>query len=277
MIHWTHLRPEIWIVDNASTDDSVQIITDQCPHVHLVRNLDNLGFAGGTNRGIVQALAMGDSPILLLNNDAFISEEDICELLMTLRQETHVGVVGPLIFDALDQSHLLSAGGKNPVLHHYPRWDQVPNRKVVFPVDYVLGTAALVRAEVFRQVGLLDEEYFFIAEFADFCQRVRQHGYTTVTNARSRAFHDLGRSLHYRDTLYVYYTVRNRFLFIRKFYPGLRIPLTVFWGVYSLALALRLQVGRRALTARSVRLGLVDGLRGRFGGQNERVLAALAG
>lgn len=273
---WERLKPAIWVVDNASSDDSPEAIERQCPNVHLICNDDNLGFAGGTNRGVAASLAAGDSPIFLLNNDASIAEEDVIRLYETLQQDERIGLVGPLIYDAEQKECLLSAGGKNPVLHHHPRMMRVPQGKTVFAVGYVLGTAALVRAEVFRRVGLLDEGYFFIAEMADFCRRARQHGYATVNDARARAFHALGRSSAFRDTLYVYYIVRNRFLYIRKFYKGLRMPLIGFWTLYSLVLGAKLRLEGNSITARAVLLGLGDGLRGRYGGQNERVLAELA-
>ena len=270
---WQHLRPTIWVVDNDSADDSVQIISHACPDAHLIANATNLGYAGGNNQGVKAALSAGNALILLLNNDASVDESDISRLLNTLGKDQRIGIIGPPLFDANEKDRLLTAGGKNPVLNHHSHILKLaPDEPPVRTVDYVPGTVLLARAEVFRTVGLLDEDYFFNTEVADLCMRARRHGYLSAIDTRARAFHALDhRPSGIRETLYVYYFVRNRFLFIRKFYRGRRIPLTLFWGLYSLALYLKLNVNEKPSMARAVRLGLADGLRGRFGGQNERV------
>jgi GT2 family glycosyltransferase len=271
---WEHLHPIIWVVDNGSIDGSAEIISRKCPHVRLIRNATNQGFAGGNNRGIVEALAVGDTPILLLNNDAFIEEEDVVRLFKTLQENKRIGFIGPLIFDADEKDRLLVAGGQDPVLHHHSHILNLSPGGPIRIVDYVPGTVLLGRSELFRTVGLLDEDYFFNVEVADLCMRARQHGYIIAIDTRTRAFHAVHRRpSNLRETLYIYYFIRNRFIYIRRFYKSLGIPLTCFWGFYSLALSLKLQVQGNPATARAVRLGLVDGLHGRFGGQNERVLA----
>jgi len=271
---WKHLQPVIWIVDNASTDNSIEVIRRECPQVHLIRNATNLGFAGANNRGIVEALAAGDMPILLLNNDALVEEESVIRLLNTLQSDNRIGIIGPLIFDADKRDKLLVAGGKNPVLNHHSHILKLEPGELVRTVDYIPGTVLLGRSELFRTVGLLDEDYFFNVEVADLCMRARRHGYVSVIDTRARAFHAVSRRpSRLREILYTYYFIRNRFIFIRKLYKGLKIPLTCFWGLYSLALLLKLQLRGNSATARAVRLGLADGLQGRWGGQNERVLA----
>jgi hypothetical protein len=269
---WERVEPQIWVVDNGSVDDSAECIARECYGVHLICTEFNLGFAGGNNRGIVEALANSDAPILLLNNDASIAEEDIIRLLDTLQANRQIGFVGPLLFDAEREDMLLSAGGRDPLHHHTHIYD-LPAGPVQV-TDYVPGTVIIGRAEVFRKVGLLDEDYFFTMEVADLCIRARQHGYLSAIDTRAHAFHDLGRSSELREALHTYYIIRNRFLFIRKFHHKRRFWLYGFWGLYSLALALKVSLERKPDTAQAMWMGLVDGLQGRFGGQNERVLSA---
>ena len=135
------------------------------------------------------------------------------------------------------------------------------------------GTVVVVRSEVFRTVGLLDEAYFFASEVADLCMQAGQQGYFSAIETRARAYHDLGRSSELRDTLHTYYIIRNRFLLIRKFHARQRLLYYAFWTAYSLALSLKVQLSGGPATARAIRLGLLDGLGGRFGGQNERALS----
>jgi GT2 family glycosyltransferase len=146
--------------------------------------------------------------------------------------------------------------------------------KPILTVEYIPGTAILCRAEVFRNVGLLDEDFFFSAEVADLCLRAGQQGYPSIVDTQARAYHTLSRSSKLRDTLHTYYIIRNRFILLRNHHRW-NVWLYGFWTLYSLALALKLQFSGKTHTARSVYLGLLDGLLGRFGGQNERVLAAI--
>lgn len=273
---WRKIRPIIWVVDNGSTDDSADVIASKCPHVRLIRNPANLGFAGGNNRGIHEALSASSRPILLLNNDAHIEEADVILMLETLQSDPYIGFVGPLLF-ADRENRLLAAGGRNPVLHHHSHVPALKPGPPIREVDYVVGTVIFVRPEVFYQVGLLDEAYFFSMEVADLCMRARRKGYVSVVDTRARAYHNLHRSSHLRETLHTYYIIRNRFLFIRKFYSNIRIPLAGFWALYSLALYLKLRLVRKPAAARAVWLGLTDGLRGRFGEQNERVASLCPG
>lgn len=274
---WERIQPTILVVDNGSADGSSEAISRECPEVHLVRCPTNLGFAGGNNRGIGEALSMGDAPILLLNNDAWVGQSDVIRLLETLQANERIGLIGPLLFDAAHRDRLLAAGSKDPARHHHSHHRELPAGGPVHIVECVPGTVIVGRAEVFRTVGLLDEDYFFSSEVADLCLRARQHGYLSAIDTRARAFHDLGRSSELRDTLHAYYIVRNRFLLIRKFHRRWRALFYGFWTLYSLALSLKTRLSGRPDTGRAVWLGLIDGLRGRFGGQNERVLPLCSG
>ena len=274
---WKRLRPEIWVVDNASTDGSLQAISRGFPGVHLIRNSTNLGFGGGNNRGILGALSIADVPVLLLNNDAWIEETDAIRLIETLQADERLGFVGPLLFDAKQRDRLLAAGGKNPARHHHTHIERLPSGGPIHIVECVPGTVILIRDKVFREVGLLDVDYFYSSEVADLCLRARQHGYMSAIDTRARAFHALGRSSRFRDTLYAYYIVRNRFLLVRKFDQKRKLLFYGIWTLYSLALAVKELLNGRLPAARAIRLGLVDGLRGRSGGQNKRVLAIASG
>ena len=271
---WQRLCPTTWVVDNASEDGSAEIIAQACPDVQLIRNSVNLGYAGGNNQALVKALAQSDAPLLLLNNDAVIDEDNVMKLLEILSVQPQIGFVGPLLFDTRQKDHLLTAGGQNIILHLSSHINQADTAETVKIVDYVPGTVMLGRAEAYRRIGLLDAAYFFSGELPDLAERARRQGILSAVNTEVRAYHAVDRSSKFRSTLYTYYIVRNRFLFIRKF-GGPRKPFFYsFWMLYSLALALKVRFAGQRQTAKSVWLGLLDGLSGRFGGQNERILAA---
>lgn len=263
-------KPSIWVVDNGSKESSWEHLSRDYPGVHLMASPANRGFAGGNNLGVAAAMDSGAEAILFLNNDASMAGSSLSSMLSTLVSDTRIGVVGPTLWDG---EKLLSVGGRDiaryDVTHVRPA--QVP--RGVLDVDYVSGTVALVQRKIFEEVGMLDEDYFFGGEMADLCLRARRQGFRCVTDLGARATHDLSRSSETRETLHVYYIFRNRFLYIRKHYPGAKARLYTLWALRG-ARAVTIDLAKGNFRrARAVWLGVLDGLQGRFGGQNDRVLA----
>jgi GT2 family glycosyltransferase len=247
-----------------------------------------------------------DAPILLLNNDASIQEQDLLQLAATLERHSdgasrhsdgasrhsdgasrhsdgaRCGFVGPLLFDMNKKEKLLSAGGIDIARHIHTHIRQLdadggtPAGEPVREVAYVPGTAVLISPRVFRTVGLFDPDYFFSGEMADLCERAKQHGYRSVIDTRARAHHAQHDVSNLRETLYTYYSLRNRFLFISKHRRPQRIPLYCLWTFYDLGMALQAILQNRPQITRAICLALLDGLRGQFGGQNKRVLATMS-
>jgi GT2 family glycosyltransferase len=269
---WQDLSSQVWVVDNGSEDGGAERIARAHPYVRLIRSRFNRGFAGGNNLALVETLEAGCEQVLLLNNDATIDVESVATLLETLRSRPDIGIIGPTVWDSDRPQVLLSAGGTDMARNLVSHILEPPSDGELRLVAYVPGTCVLIRTAVLHAVGLLDEDYFFGGELADLCERARRHGLASAVDGRAQAYHRIDRSSELRHSLHIYYVLRNRFLFIRKFYAGKRLVLFSLWlayGAYLAALALAHGQRRRA---RAVLLGLVDGLRGRFGGQNERVL-----
>ncbi|MDD5676885.1 MAG: glycosyltransferase family 2 protein [Kiritimatiellae bacterium] len=277
---WKQIAPDIWVVDNASQDGSRDLIPKQCPAAHVLASDINLGFAGGNNMALRQILSRYPSErrdrdcVLLLNNDAAISEDQVQHLLAELDAYPRFGIVGPLLDERRDQKQVFTAGGRDIARHIGTRHEEkaadlsaLMAAHRLLDVDYVPGTVALVRAEVFRTVGLFDEDYFFSGEMADFCRRAGVQGHASAICSRALATHEPGGGA--RSTLYRYYTLRNRFLYIRKFYPSQRARYACLWSAVALAMTIRsLALGRPA-EARAAWRALGDGLAGRFGNRNE--------
>ncbi len=269
---WENIAARIWVVDNASADGSAEQIAQAHPGVRLIRCDSNLGFAGGNNAALRQVLETNRDAVMLLNNDALIDQDSVAALLETLQAHPEIGIVGPTLWDSEHPDVLLSAGGADMarnVVSHIRR--PLPAGQIR-TVDYVPGTCVVIRAQVLGQVGLLDEAYFFGGEVADLCARARQQGFSSAIAGRARAVHCVSRSSEMRHTLHAYYVLRNRFLFIRKFHRQEMWPLFAMWSGYGIYLCASALAHRQRQRARSILLGLADGLRGRFGGQNERVL-----
>jgi len=286
MKKWKYLQPHIYVVDNGSTDDSVQKISIEFPDVELILNGINVGFSGGNNaalRKIIDSKPNDDIHppppfLLLLNNDAFVEEKDLAVLIESLAANSDVGVTGPLIFEDNAFEKLLSAGGLDPAQNGRTYWagsaaeDYVARMKNPYEVDYVSGTVALLRSSVVREVGLFDEEYFFSCEMADLCERIKRRGYLCTINPGVNACHDMHSSGKYRDTLYLYYSLRNRFLFIRKFRREKITRLFCYWVLVGGKGMLKALLTGKFATVRAIALALRDGVFGRYGGGNELFL-----
>ena len=270
---WQSVSLRIWVVDNASSDDSVARIQTEFPHINFIRSDQNRGFAGGNNLALAAILDSNDSEmVLLLNNDATVAEPELRKLLGWLEMRPDLGVLGPALWNAQFPERLLSAGGRDVVRYVVSHWRDLPAEPDVRVVDYVPGTCVLIRAAVLRDVGLLDEDYFFAGEVADLCRRARQAEWVCAVDTAARAEHHLARSSEIREQLHIYYVLRNRFIFIRKFYAHQRWRWFAFWTGYGLYVALSALVHRQWRRARAIVLGVWDGLRGHYGGQNARIL-----
>lgn len=272
---WTRIKPQIIVVDNASANGDAQVIAQSCPNIQLIASEVNLGFAGGNNLGIRASLKTGDLPILLLNNDAFIGENDVIRLLETLQTHPNIGIIGPPLYDKEHNDRLLSAGSKNPARHHHSHNHHLKLEPPVQIVECVPGTIIIFRADVFKRVGLLDETYFFASEIADSCLRSAACDLFSAIDIRAKGFHRLSRSSKYRSTLYPYYIIRNRFLLVRKFHHKWRLLFYIFWGFYGFIIAVKAYFSGKSAMARAIKLGTLDGLAGRFGNQNQRILSLI--
>ncbi len=269
---WDMPGKRIWIVDNGSRPEDVRALAEVSGDgVQVIFSAVNRGFAGGNNLALQQALDAGCGAVLLLNNDAQAGADAIGQLWRTLNDRAEIGIVGPVLVDAADPRRVLSAGGKDIARHLASHRSDVPPPGQVRLVDYVPGTCVMIRADVLRAVGLLDEDYFFGGEMADLCARARQKGWHSAVDGSAVVRHAVDRSALIRHRVHIYYVIRNRFLYVRNFYPQSRWGLFTAWTAYSLyAAALAVLRGDLA-HARAIGLGCLDGWRGRFGGQNARV------
>lgn len=277
---WTTLSPEIWVVDNASEDQSRQKIPQEYPEIHFIPSNQNRGFAGGNNLALKQILMQDFDATLLLNNDTVIAEKDVLKMIETLKVHKSLSIVGPLLYSTANDNTPISIAGRDIATHMNTRkyisksdLSNLSTKDNLYHVDYVPGSAALIRTELFRSVGLLDEAYFFSGEIADFCERIKKAGYFCAIETSAQAIHPIHSSHPLRSTLYLYYNLRNRFLFIRKFRPQQLFFLSAFWYAVGLAMIIGALARFRFIQARAVWLSLIDGVSKRYGNQNDRVLS----
>lgn len=237
---------EVIVVDNGSTDDSVEEIRKQCQDVKILRNEKNLGFAEGNNVGIKYALENGADYVMVLNNDTQVDKNLITELLKAMEQNKTIGIAGPKIYFAKGFEYhrhryketelgkvIWYAGGiidwRNVYAFHrgvdevdYGQYDKAEE------TDFVSGCCMIVRREVFEKIGFFDPKYFLYFEDNDFCQRAKKASFKVYYIPQAILWHKNASSSEKPGSqIHLYYQTRNRFLFGLKF-SSLRSKLALF-------------------------------------------------
>jgi N-acetylglucosaminyl-diphospho-decaprenol L-rhamnosyltransferase len=197
-------RVEVVVVDNASHDGSPEAAIRERPDMNLIRNRTNRGFAAAANQGI----AASSAPfVLLLNPDAEIVGGTLAALVKVARERPGAGAVGalvrnpngsiqpsarrvPRLGEALGHAFLGPLIPSNPFTRSYTMagWDRSSEREV----EWVSGSAMLLRREAIEQVGAFDEGYFMYVEDVDLCTRLRRHGWKVVFSPELQVVHQIG-------------------------------------------------------------------------------------
>jgi GT2 family glycosyltransferase len=188
---------QIVLIDNASIDGSVGMVRQNFPQIHVIVNKENLGFSKGNNQGIDIALEANAKQVLLLNNDIEIKESSWLEtLLEILNSDEKIGVVGCKLLFA--NGKIQHAGGCIRLRGAYHIGEHEEDRgqyDKVTSVDYVTGAALLIKSEVIRKIGLLDEGFTpLYCEDTDWCVRAQYCGYTVIYSPNPTLIHHCGSS-----------------------------------------------------------------------------------
>lgn len=264
--------PPEWVivVDNGSQPDPREGLVAARADVRVLRQAQNLGFAGGCNAGIRAALALGAEAVLLLNNDAIAEPELVAELVAGLESGERVGAAGgkTLTDESPPRIHAAySVLTFNAPLVRVEGWlePRIERFGDERDVDSVSGGAMLLRAEALRDVGLLDEEFFAYHEDVDWCLRARARGWRIRYRPKAIIHHRMHASTGggYQSPI-VYLSARNAVRVARRHGSAAQIARFAAFTLASLVreLPYRLRHGQQRGYALRLR-GLWDGLTGR--------------
>jgi GT2 family glycosyltransferase len=194
---------EIIIVDNGSTDGTGEAVSVGFPHVILLRNETNRGFAAAVNQAWRRA---GGEIILLLNSDTRVLPGKMTRILGFMQDNPNVGAAGPaLVYEDMSPQRSFASIPSltqeivprfllefvSPARHGGKTWGSVHPE----PVDSLIGAALVMRRSVLEAVGGFDERFFFFLEETDFCKRVRQHGWQVIFFPSARIVHYQGKTV----------------------------------------------------------------------------------
>ena len=225
------------VVDNGSTDSSVQAVRARHPEVAIVQNAENLGFAEGNNRGIAQSLRSNAQYALLLNNDTEVGPRILQALVKAAEAMPGAGIFGPKIYFHAEPDTIWYAGGywdkgsltfneRGAGLKDEGQFAQLEE------TEWVIGCAMFIRADVFRRIGLLEPSFFLNNEEIDFCSRARRAGIRCAYVPDAVVWHKVSRSFGGdRSPMKEYFSARNRLL----------------WAARNASLKLRLRIHAKTL------------------------------
>lgn len=218
---------DIVIIDNNSTDDSINYLKNNFPAIKLVILDDNYGFTGGYNRGLKEIDAEN---FLLLNSDIEVPEKWLEPLVEILDSDPGIGVCGPklLAYDDKDSFEYSGASGGYIDTFGYPfcrgrifdncekdsgQYDDITD------CFWISGAAFLIRSELFFTAGGFDDNFFAHQEEIDLCWRVQNLGYRVVIQPKSCIYHVGGGTLPKSNPFKTYLNFRNNLYLIEKNIP----------------------------------------------------------
>ncbi|MFK7804065.1 MAG: glycosyltransferase family 2 protein [Anaerolineae bacterium] len=210
-LNYSGLRGEVWVIDNSSTDGTVEMIQNLFPEVRLIVNQDNPGFGAANNQGMEAADASEPRYHFLLNPDTVVRSGAFGKMVAFMDENQNVGMtgarlvygdgrfqhsafefprIGQLLFDLFPVPARLYESKMNG---RYPRKLYEPSHKA-FPIDHPLGATMLVRRDVAQQTGGFDEIFFMYCEELDWCRRIHAAGWEIYTVPAAEIVHYGGES-----------------------------------------------------------------------------------
>lgn len=263
--------PHIIIVDNASSDDSVEKINSAFSDVELIESKYNLGYAGGNNLGIKRALKIGAKVIHVLNNDTTVDHESLSFAYDFVKSTRKISS-GKIYYTKGREFHenqkgrgdvLWYAGGEvdwttGLAVHRGVDEPDIGQYDSIEKTEFITGCYFAAPSEAFETIGLFDENFFLYLEDADFSLRARDSGFETYYNPNIVIRHHNASSTISGSDFVDYYITRNRMLLAKKNHK------------YRLLLALIKDSLTRARTQSSKKRALLDFLLNRLGKNNEK-------
>jgi len=180
----TYENLRILVIDNASADDSLARIQAEFPSIDIIRNTVNLGFGGGHNVGIRDALDRRIPYIWLLNQDAAVAADALSQLIETAEANPSIGAMSPRVLNP-DDTVWFEGGQINWWRMRAVHTPTQPGRDP----EYLSGCALFLRSSILSPTGLFDEDFFLYYEDADISRRIQRAGFRLLVEPKARVWH----------------------------------------------------------------------------------------
>ncbi len=218
---------EVYVIDNASSDNSISILMEQFPKVGIVQNKKNLGFAGGYNMGLQSIEA---DVYCLLNSDVRVTENWLEPILELLKKDRSAAILQPKILDLNKPDYFEYAGAGGGFIDKlgYPfcrgRIFQALEKDEgqyndIAEIFWATGACMFIRSEVFKKLDGFDEDYFAHQEEVDLCWRAKNAGHAVYYVGESTVYHMGGFTLQNSNPYKTFLNFRNSLYTIIKNLP----------------------------------------------------------
>ncbi|MEF2243940.1 glycosyltransferase family 2 protein [Paenibacillus sp. IITD108] len=212
---------QIIVVDNASTDCSVEMVQSLKLPIHLIQLKENVGGAGGFNEGMQFAMEQACEYIVLFDNDVVVDSRAIESLVLEMDHDHEIGILGAKILVAGQEDTLQEFGS-------YIDWQNFkisPQNKgtndstqlpELLSCDYVPACALIVRNTAIQVAGLMDSQFFIYWDDIEWGHRMKLAGYKVMVTSKAKVWHKMG-ATERKTTFATYYFWRNRIHFFLKY------------------------------------------------------------
>ncbi|MBS3739311.1 glycosyltransferase family 2 protein [Mesohalobacter halotolerans] len=215
---------QIYVVDNASTDDSLSFLNTKYPNIKTISNTYNAGYAGGYNQGLKH---IKEDIYILLNNDVLVSKNWLNPIIKTFKNQKDVAIVQPKILDYNKPEYFEYAGAAGGFLdlwaYPYCRgriFDTLERDNGQYDEDvhifWASGACLAIKRKVFWAIGAFDEKYFAHQEEIDLCWRAYNHGFKAWYTHLSCVYHLGGGTLNAFQPQKTFLNFRNSIFNIAK-------------------------------------------------------------
>lgn len=227
VVNFSSDEAEVYVADNASTDDSIHFIKQNYPSVKIIQNTTNGGYAKGYNDALKHINA---DVYCLLNSDIEVTQNWLTPILKTFKEEENTAIIQPKLLDFKDKTKFeyAGAGGGFIDLYGYPYCrgrvfnhletdnGQFNDTTTIF---WASGACLFIRSEVYHHLNGFDEDYFAHQEEIDLCWRAQNEGYTIKYVGSSTVFHVGGATLQETNPHKTFLNFRNSLLNVVKNVP----------------------------------------------------------
>jgi len=237
VLRYSREESVVYVADNASTDDSLELLRQQFPEVKLILLEKNWGFAEGYNKALEQIAA---EYYLLLNSDIEVTPNWLSPLISFMDSHQEVAACQPKLLSMSDRNQFEYAGACGGFLDRYGypfcrgRVFETMERdegQYDTPVEvlWATGAALFVRARIYKEVGGLDARFFAHNEEIDLCWRMRLLGYKIVCLPESKVYHVGGGTLPKSNPMKTYLNFRNNLTMLYKNLPQEDLRHVMWW------------------------------------------------
>lgn len=223
------LKPHIVVVENGSTDGSVEYIQKYYPDIELIIHDVNKGYAGGVNPGFKRAIEDNASYAAPFNNDAVANKNWLKELVAYLDTNPEIGIAACKVLTS-DGKHMDSTGDQYTVWGlPYPRGrgeSDITKYDKDTEIFGASGAASLYRVDMLKEIGLLDEDFFAYYEDVDISFRAQLYGWKIAFVPSSEVYHEISATSNKIKGFVTYQTMKNQPLLLYK-----NVPRKYLWRI----------------------------------------------